>query len=450
MMKTLLYFFCFILITTCAPVPKQPEALKEFHEGIIFPLQKDHVHGPTVVELPNGDVLAGWFQGSGERWADDVKIMGARLNKGDTTWSTPFELADKPGFPDINPMMFMDTQERLWLMWYPVLGNLWETSLPMYRISKDYNGEGAPVWDWQDVLLVKPGDPTERGIQPDDRFVAGVHKQLEEYEAYFKKENLPQYPEEKKKEYLAHWEAYKAKVDSLAKGENMVQKGKIKKADGETEEAMLGYPLSRRIGWQTKNKPLIIGERLIVPLYSDGMDVSIFAISDDWGANWQFSSPVLGDAGIQATLAVKKDSTLVAYFRDNGAPPQRIQVSESKDKGLTWSIPIDTELPNSGAGFDMVTLKSGEWLIVYNDSEKNRHNVVVAISDDDGKTWRWKKYLENDTREEHATRSHYPAVIQGENGMIHVIYSHHYNDKDGGPNKTIKYLTFPVDWVKSE
>jgi len=31
----------------------------------IFPLIKQHCHGSTIVELPNGDLLAAWFQGSG-------------------------------------------------------------------------------------------------------------------------------------------------------------------------------------------------------------------------------------------------------------------------------------------------------------------------------------------------------------------------------------------------
>ncbi len=53
----------------------------------IFPLIKQHVHGSTVVELANGDLLAAWFQGSGERQADDVAIMGARLRAGEQKWS---------------------------------------------------------------------------------------------------------------------------------------------------------------------------------------------------------------------------------------------------------------------------------------------------------------------------------------------------------------------------
>ena len=42
---------------------------------LIFPVQDQHAHGSTLVELPNGDLLVGWFQGSGERWAYDVVIQ---------------------------------------------------------------------------------------------------------------------------------------------------------------------------------------------------------------------------------------------------------------------------------------------------------------------------------------------------------------------------------------
>jgi predicted neuraminidase len=420
-----------------------------FHSGIIFPLQQEHVHGPTVAELPNGDLLSAWFQGSGERWADDVRIMGARLGKGDTAWSAPFLMADIPGFPDINPVLFLDKQKRLWLMWYPVIANQWETSIPMYRLSSNYNSPGAPEWEWQDIMFVKPGDKTERGIQPNDRFVRAVQEQLSSYEVYFKDSLLPQLADSLKVPLLAVWETYKQKMDSLSKGRNMLRSGRVLE-NGQTLTQELGYPLSVRIGWQTKNKPVMLHNRLIVPLYSDGLDCSLFAISDDWGKTWQYSNPVMGGAGIQPTIAIARDSTLVAYLRDNGPPPQRMQRTVSGDKGLTWTIAKDDLLPNPGAGFDVVTLRDGSWLMVYNHTEKGRHTLEVALSEDDGRSWQWRRSLENDTRGNTATASHYPAVIEGAGGAIHIVYSYHHNDREGQPHKTIKYVTFPAQWVKEQ
>src|SRR5262245_51004642 len=78
---------------------------------LIFPLQPLHAHGSCIVECPNGDLLASWYIGSGERTADDVKVMGARLKKGSNRWSEPFLMADTPDFPDCNSCMVIDPRK---------------------------------------------------------------------------------------------------------------------------------------------------------------------------------------------------------------------------------------------------------------------------------------------------------------------------------------------------
>ena len=50
----------------------------------------EHVHSSSIVELPDGTLLAAWFQGSGERDADDVRIMGARKPADTAEWGEPF------------------------------------------------------------------------------------------------------------------------------------------------------------------------------------------------------------------------------------------------------------------------------------------------------------------------------------------------------------------------
>jgi predicted neuraminidase len=158
---------------------------------------------------------------------------------------------------------------------------------------------------------------------------------------------------------------------------------------------------------------------------------------------------VIGGIGIQPTIALAKDGTLSAYLRDNGPAPQRMQLTKSLDKGNTWSIAKDTDIPNPGAGFDMVTLASGEWAMVYNETEEGRHDLTLAISDDEGKSWKWKKKIELDERGEQATASHYPSIIQAADGTIHIVYSFHHKDRNGGPHNTIKYAKLPLSWIKA-
>lgn len=124
---------------------------------LILPLEHLHNHGSCIVECPNGDLLVCWYRGSGERWADDVAILGARKRKGTRTWSKPFVMADTPGYPDTNPAMFIDPQKRLWLFWPTILDNRWESALMKYKVSSRYQKPGPPQWDANDVLHITPG-----------------------------------------------------------------------------------------------------------------------------------------------------------------------------------------------------------------------------------------------------------------------------------------------------
>src|SRR5262245_10791439 len=143
----------------------QPVATAPFYEAeLIFPLEHWHNHASCIVECPNGDLLVCWFHGSGERTADDVKVEGARLKKGSKTWNKRFTLADTLNYPDTNPTMFIDPQQRLWLIWQTILANQWETALAKYRVSSDYQKTDPPRWDINEVLHVTPGAEFETAV----------------------------------------------------------------------------------------------------------------------------------------------------------------------------------------------------------------------------------------------------------------------------------------------
>jgi len=358
---------------------------------LIFNPRSDHNHAASIVECPNGDLIASWYRGKGERDADDVAVFGARLRKGDSRWSEPFVMADTPGFPDCNTAMFVDATGRLWLFWPTIIANSWESCVTNYRVSKNFSADGPPTWDWQSTILLKPQD-FERTV-----------------------------------------------LDALnARLKSTTQPAQVAAARIERYRKLASDKLLSRLGWQPRCKPTVLPSgRILLPLYSDTYSAGLMAVSDDGGKTWYASRPLVGFGNIQPTVLRKNDGTLVAYMRENG-PIHRIRVAESKDDGITWGPVGAIDLPNPGAGIDAVRMDDGRWLLVYNDTTRARNSLAVSISDDEGRTWKWTRHLEK-----HETGSyHYPAVIQSKDHLIQVVYSHYT-----GEGQSIKYARFNADWV---
>lgn len=361
---------------------------------LIFPLHPQHNHAPGIVELPNGDLLVSWYRGSGERSADDVAVFGARLAKGTSAWSEAFVMADHPDFPDCNTCMMVDHRQRLWLFWPTILANTWESCLTNFLVAEKYDGPGPPKWVRQGMILLKPDD--------------------------FKDEALG---------------ILRAQLRERASSDAVEDSPRIERL-----RQRLGDKLYQRLGWQPRCKPTVLPSgRILLPLYSDTFSISIMAISDDDGQNWYAGKPLIGFGNIQPSVLRRNDGTLVAYMRENG-PRDRIRVAESNDDGVNWGPVGVTDLPNPGSGLDAVRLANGHWLLVYNDTTRGRNSLAVSLSADDGQTWIWTRHLEKHD----AGSYHYPAVIQGADGTIHVVYSYFVED-----GKSMKHAAFNESWVRA-
>ena len=380
-----------------ASIAQSPQGLQS---ELIFPLEHWHNHGSCIVECPNGDFLVCWFHGSGERKSDDVEILGARLVKQTGKWTKPFPMADTPGFPDTNCCMIIDQTETLWLLWPTIQANLWESALMKIKKSTDYMSPGGPPkWDSMRVMHVKhEGD-----------FAETVDAKLTEMIG--------------DRELDERAERWIASIKGQAKDK-----------------------LTRRIGWFTRAHPLILPDgRMLVGLYSDGFSFSLVGITDDLGKTWRYSDPIVGAGNIQPSFATRKDGSIVAYMRDNGPPPKRVLVSESKDRGETWGRVYDhPTLPNPGAGLELMKLRDGNWLCVYNDLEDGRHSLAVSISQDEGATWTKTRHLEQVRPGQ--GRFHYPSVIEAADGSLHATYSY-FVPTEEGERKSIKHARFSKAWV---
>lgn len=76
---------------------------------------------------------------------------------------------------------------------------------------------------------------------------------------------------------------------------------------------------------------------------------------------------------------------------------------------------------------------------------------LMNISDDEGKSWKWKNYLE--LAPEDGGRFHYPSILQAKDGTLHASYSYHLGknaetDAEGRPrSKSIRHAHLNEAWV---
>ncbi len=368
--------------------------------GLIFPRENWHNHASCIVELSNGDMQVCWFHGSGERQADDVLVQGARYHQATSTWSDRVLLADALDYPDCNPCMFVDSQDRLWLVHVTILANEWHTALlKSRRISQPFDAD-CPQWDYSEVLHVTPGQSFMDDLENVDyEYLSSLH---------------PQAPEAK----------------LIKQIEDIKELGSSK--------------LYRRLGWMPRAHATVLSDkRIVLPLYSDGFDFSLMLLSDDDGETWHTSHSIISCGGIQPSVVERKDGSLVAFMRNNGPAPKRILQTISNDRGESWSKPELTDLPNPGAGIEAIRLQSGLWAMIYNDLEDSRHRLAITVSRDEGESWAGIKYLQNDDGKEVKGSYHYPSIIQAKSGDIWISYS------NGQPvtGSCIQWAKITEDWL---
>ena len=169
-----------------------------------------------------------------------------------------------------------------------------------------------------------------------------------------------------------------------------------------------------------KNKPIQLKDGSILYGGSDEPTWQswqvYFSRSDDRGQSWSRVGPCnnLADyQAIQPTLLVHNDN-IVALCRTR---QNHIAALSSTDQGLTWQTMSPTTLPNPNSGIDAVTLQDGRHLLVYNHTNEGRTPLNVAISED-LQQWQVIETLENVAGE-----YSYPAVIQANDGLVHITYT---------------------------
>lgn len=361
-------------------------------------------HAANLMPLPNGDIGCVWFGGTQEG-IPDISIYFSRLAKDATCWTNPVKLSDDPTRSEQNPILFPAPDGKLWLLYTAQKSGNQDTAIVRYRISDD-NGES---WGPIDTLFEKAGTFVR---QP---------------------------------------------VVVLDNGDWLVPVFYCRTDPGEK--------------WVGNN------------------DISAVMISTDRGKTWH-EYPVPDSVGcVHMNIEKMPDGSLFALFRSRWA--DNIYSSRSPDNGRTWTPPQPTELPNNNSSVQFTRLANHHLAIVYNDissaqaterrlslydeieddsdvPQKSQTTVelkpvstgkrafwgtprapmTLAISEDNGKTWPYKRNLEtgdgycmsNNSEKQINREFSYPSIKQGADGALHIAYTYW--------RQKIKYVRVTEDWVK--
>lgn len=173
-----------------------------------------------------------------------------------------------------------------------------------------------------------------------------------------------------------------------------------------------------------KDKPVLLSDGvLLCPASTETPEKKSrwlihFERTPDLGKTWEKVAPPQPDEprvdAIQPCVLFHADGSLQALARTQS---DWIYDTWSRDNGKTWSPLKKTSLPNPDSGIDAVTLRDGRHLLIYNPTPNARTPLSLAISRD-GKEWKNVLTLETDPGE-----YSYPAIIQGEDGRVHMTYT---------------------------
>ncbi|SDI63838.1 sialidase family protein [Propionivibrio dicarboxylicus] len=358
-------------------------------------------HAANLMPLAEGDLGCVWFGGTQEGIAD-ISIYFSRLARDAAAWSTPVKLSDDPTRSEQNPILFPAPDGKLWLIYTAQKSGNQDTAIVRYRISEDNGISWGPIG----TLFEKAGTFVR---QP---------------------------------------------VVVLDNGDWLIPVFYCRTNPGDK--------------WVGNN------------------DISAVMISTDQGAHWREVEVPDSVGCVHMNIEKLDDGSLLALFRSRWA--DHVYSSRSIDNGRSWSAPQPTELPNNNSSIQYTRLANGHLAIVYNDissaqaTERRvslydeiedegdapgapqvasaaasegrtafwgtpRAPMTLAISEDGGKTWPYKRNLEvgdgycmsNNSEKKVNREFSYPSIKETPDGFIHIAYTYW--------RQKIKYVRVTEDWV---
>jgi predicted neuraminidase len=218
------------------------------------------------------------------------------------------------------------------------------------------------------------------------------------------------------------------------------------------------FPLVSEEGMMVCNRPIVLhnGDYLL-PLYHETGYNTEFTAPDSCGLflrydvkekKWKQTGRIKSAMGnIQPVPVEVRENFLIAYIRRGGnfEPTTNGWTlrSESRDGGWTWTQGLNTQFKNPNSAVDFIKLRSGNLLLVFNNSMNERTPLTVALSPDADKSWPWRRNVAEGPYD-----YAYPMAVQTADEKIHLIFTSHERTivnhavldeqwiKNGGPSKT--------------
>ncbi|AGB80813.1 putative neuraminidase (sialidase) [Serratia sp. FGI94] len=360
-------------------------------------------HAANLLPLPNGDLLCVWFAGTQEGIAD-ISIYSSRLPQGQQQWTPAVKLSDDESRSEQNPVLFLDPDNVLWLLWTAQKSGNQDTAFVRYRQSRDLGAS----WGEIATLLEQPGTFIRQPIVVLDN---------------------------------GDW-LLPVFYCRTAPGEKWV---------GNHDDSAVKISSDRGRSWHDVAVPDSTGcVHMNITLLQDGSLLALYrsrwadfiyqSRSVDGGRSWSAPQPTAlpnNNSSIQLTTLRNGDLALVFNAMSaSGALERRTSLydeieDEDDDGGAEAAIPA----PGDG--------RSAFW-------GAPRAPMTLAISRDGGRSWPYQRNLDegdgycmtNNSREKLNREFSYPTIKQGDDGRLHIAYTYF--------RQAIKYVCVDERWVTGE
>ena len=214
--------------------------------------------------------------------------------------------------------------------------------------------------------------------------------------------------------------------------------------------------------------------------WTGNADTAAVLISRDAGSSWEMIDLPESVGAVHMNIVPRGDGRMVAFFRNRFAA--QILCSHSTDDGITWSAPVETELPNNNSSIQAIALQDGRIAIIYNHSNAltssdRRHSLYdeieaeegaqavvpaeagsapdgrlkaiwgvprapmsIVFSGDGGESFGVPGHLEtgdgycltNNSKDALNREYSYPSIVEGPDGALHIAYTYY--------RRAIKYV----------